>query len=426
MYLGFLDDVSFRWSPNRAASLDLASRSGATVVRTIVRWDEVARTRPRNPGSSWDPAYNFRDVDELVVNAQQRGLEVLLTLWGTPRWANGGAAPSVPPARAADLAGFARAVADRYDGLHAGHPFVRFYSIWNEPNSRRFLEARDRAAVYARLARAGRAGVKLGSPQALVAVGETAARQAPAAFMAAVARAAPDLRFDAWAHHPYPPTAKASPDTPWPWPSVGLKELGRFQRAVGAAFRRPDVPVWVTEYAQSTTAVSPGRQAADLRRAIDLARGVPYVDMFVWLMLRDHRGEPWQSGLVGKPGYAAFRAAAAPLDPRNADVDVDTREAVHLLRVPALELRWHLPTASVVGVTARVGDCSPVEISAKIGRAGWVVVPVGLRPQPGVRYRLDLRIADAHGFAVQRTLELTGVGPQVATDGPCPAGAAGA
>ena len=43
---------------------------------------------------SFDPAYKFGDVDEFVRNAQVRGLEVLITLWGTPTWANGGKKPN--------------------------------------------------------------------------------------------------------------------------------------------------------------------------------------------------------------------------------------------------------------------------------------------------------------------------------------------
>src|SRR5438105_2258014 len=205
MYLGFLDDQSFRFDPDRAAMFDQAKQADASVVRTMVRWNDIAQTRPANAANAWDPAYRFDDLDELVRRAQQHGLEVLLTLYGTPAWANGGRAPNVPPADARDLTDFAHAVAQRYSGATPGFPFARFFSVWNEPNSERFLDAPDAPAAYATLAAAAYAGIKAGSPQALVAIGETASRHAPAAFMEAVARARPDLRFDAWAHHPYPP-----------------------------------------------------------------------------------------------------------------------------------------------------------------------------------------------------------------------------
>ena len=31
----------------------------------------------------------LNDLDELVRDTQKRGMEVLLLIWGTPKWANG-------------------------------------------------------------------------------------------------------------------------------------------------------------------------------------------------------------------------------------------------------------------------------------------------------------------------------------------------
>jgi hypothetical protein len=254
--------------------------------------------------------------------------------------------------------------------------------------------------------------VRAGSPQALVAVGETAARHSPAAFVAAVARLEPGLDFDAWSHHPYPPTAAGSPDSAAAWPNVGLRELGRFGRAVERAFGRDEVPMWVTEYGESTTAVPPARQAADLARAVELAGRLRNVEMLVWLMLNDHRGEPWQSGLVGKPSFHVFRNAAGSLDPRNARVEVDAGAATHVLRVPALELRWHIPASARVGVryTLRAGGrrILAADAAAPIGRDGWVPFALRFRPRLGETYALTVRIEDVHGFEVRRTLELVG------------------
>src|ERR1044071_2813792 len=128
MYLGFLDDTSFRWSTDRADAFDTAREAHASVIRTIVRWSDVARTRPARASSPWDPAYNFDDLDEFVRSAQQRGMEVLLDVWGTPAWANGGRGPNVPPTEADDLREFMRALALRYSGKYPGFPFARFFS----------------------------------------------------------------------------------------------------------------------------------------------------------------------------------------------------------------------------------------------------------------------------------------------------------
>ncbi|HEV2591067.1 MAG TPA: hypothetical protein VGU02_04155 [Gaiellaceae bacterium] len=138
-------------------------------------------------------------------------------------------------------------------------PYARFFSIWNEPNSPTFLSAPDPASAYAALAEAGYGAIKAASPQATVAIGETAAAHAPGTFIDALAAADPTLRFDAWAHHPYPADPSGSPDTPRAWPNAGMRELGRLDNEVASAFGRPDVPLWVTEYGEPGTYVSPSR-----------------------------------------------------------------------------------------------------------------------------------------------------------------------
>ena len=45
MWIGFQDDASFRWRPDRMANLDAAEQSGATIVRTWVNWFQVAPRR---------------------------------------------------------------------------------------------------------------------------------------------------------------------------------------------------------------------------------------------------------------------------------------------------------------------------------------------------------------------------------------------
>src|SRR5712691_1802483 len=90
-------------------------------------------------GFTDDPTYRFDDLDELVRNAQRRGLEVLITIWGTPSWANDGRGPQYAPKDMSDLRDFAEALSSRYSGRYAGYPFVRFFGIWNESNLSTFL-----------------------------------------------------------------------------------------------------------------------------------------------------------------------------------------------------------------------------------------------------------------------------------------------
>jgi hypothetical protein len=339
--IGFHDDLAFRWPPNRHANLDLARREGTTLIRTIVNWSHVAPSRPADAADPFSPAYHLDDLDDLVRSATERGMDVLLTIWGTPAWANGGAGPNVAPTDSNDLREFAEAIAERYSGRYPRYPFVRYFSVWNEPNSAVFLTPQFDAAgrpvaprEYARLVEAAYAGIKEGSPRALVGAGETAARgydrhvagfhdsESPGRFARLVAAAAPRLPFDAWSHHPYPPTDRSSPATPQPWPSVGLADLDALESHLVRWFhRRRPVRLWVTEFAYRTSPPVAGGasyrlQASYLLQAIALAREQPDVDLFVWFGFRDTRGQRWESGLVdrsgnAKPALASFAVGAS-------------------------------------------------------------------------------------------------------------------
>ena len=429
LLVGFQDDVSFRWRADRQALLDEAVAAGATVVRTTIEWARVAPTAPAKPGDPFDPALRLDDVDELVRNAQARGVEVMFTIWGTPGWANGGAGENRLPTRLADLTAFARAVASRYSGRHAGFPFVRYFSVWNEPNLEQFLapqfDRRGRSlspSLYARLYRAAAAGIAAGNPDALLAAGETSARgrdhpsdgrvqesHSPGRFAQLLARVRPRVRFDAWAHHPYPTAPHLPPTQHARWPNVTLLGLPRFGRALDRWFGRP-VPLWLTEYAHETTpheprGVSPRRQAEYAARALQLAAADPRVRMFVWFTFRDDRSNPWQSGLLAraggrKPAFARFATAARPLDARGSiDRAEGGRSAV--VRASALELAYHSGPRAPVQVSAKIAGrrVSGVEPTVP-GRDGWLTVRVPLPSGAPARAVLELDLRDAHGNQV--------------------------
>ena len=431
--------MAFRWRADRASNLDRAGRGGATVIRTIVDWRFAAPRRPADPTDPFAREYRLGDVDELVRNAALRGMEVLLTIWGTPAWANGAARRNVAPRDPEDLRDFAQALASRYSGRHPGYPFVRFYTIWNEPNAGYFLspqfDSRGRSVAprtYAALVAAGYAGIKRGSPSALVGAGETAARGAdrrkprvqdshsPARFARLVAAAAPDLPFDAWAHHPYPRNDRTHPGARQRWPAVGFTGLGRFEASLGRWFDRPEVPVWLTEIAYRTSPEVGGGapyalQAKYLSRALSLARSRPGVRMLVWFIFRDEPGEPWQSGLVdqlgrAKPALATFAGAAASADATTLELAPDAAARELLLRVPALELRSLLPARSGVAVSWLLFSCDRLVTAGttdgRLDTDGWVSLAAELRLSPGASYRLALSIASAGAGSVRREVML--------------------
>src|SRR5262249_9842157 len=294
MWVGFHDDPSFRWVGDRESRVRGASEINADIIRLLVQWNLVAKTRPTTATDPFDPAYEFSDIDEAIRAAQENDQEVVLTISGTPRWANGGKSANVMPTRVSDFGTFARAIASRYSGRFAGYPFVRFWAVWNEPNLQLFLSPQFDSkggsvapANYAKLAAAAYAGIKAGNPRGLVALGETSARgsdnphglrpdHSPGKFSELVAKANPRLKFDAWSHHPYPFNPNSPPTQVVKWPNVSLASLPKYEDNLKLWFHRKSVPIWVTEYGHQTRpedslGITYAQQAAYIQQSISLA-----------------------------------------------------------------------------------------------------------------------------------------------------------
>jgi hypothetical protein len=428
MWVGFHDDPSFRWVPDRDSRIQSASREGATMMRLLVQWNLVAPQRPSNPSSAFDPAYKFDDVDEALRSAQLTDMEVMLTISGTPRWANGGRNPNVIPRRMADFTAFTRAIATRYSGRFAGFPFVRFYSVWNEPNLNLFLTPQFNAAGksvapanYAKLYAAAYAGIKAGSPMAKVAIGETSARgrdrrvpgvsdtHSPGKFAELVAKANPRLKFDAWSHHPYPFNPNSRPSQIVKWPNVSLASLPRFNEELKKFFKRKTAPIWVTEYGhqtrpEDTFGVPYSTQAAYIQQSMALARKLPFVGMFIWFVYQDDQGQPWESGIYTQRGSpkgqspSRFSAVARPLDMRNGVVLVNRGTLTPLLNVHTRRYCVTNPTGTAIGMTWRVFRGS------RLLRVGQQTA--SLRPDCTIAARVQVPGGVARGVAYTVTFEL--------------------
>jgi hypothetical protein len=440
MWIGFHDDPSFRWEPDRTSMLDRARATNATIFRAVVTWAQVAPRRPANATNPFDPVYRLDDVDQLIRDAQARGMEVLLTIWGTPRWANGNKGPAYMPRNLNDLRNFARALAARYSGRYPDRPFVRFWSVWNESNLQLFLapqfDSRGRSVAprnYARLYAAAYSGIKAGNSRALVGVGETSSAgrdrplagksgtHSPGRFAQLVAKANPRLKFDAWAHHPYPVPVRMKPTQKVRWPNVSLASLPQFEKSLDTWFRRKGIPIWITEYGHETrpgepAGVTEAQQASYIRQAISIARRDPRIQMFIWFVFQDTRTSLWQSGLyrlngAAKPGRAAFAAAARPLDARNAVIraKAGTRPMVNMsVREFAASNRPGAP----VGVTYRLTQgARPITVEqpqSLLGVDGWIRFRVDHAVRKGATYRLAVEANDINGNKLRRVLTLRG------------------
>jgi hypothetical protein len=441
MWIGFHDDPSFRWVSDRTDRIQASARANATIMRLLVQWNLVAKTRPANPANPFDPAYVFDDVDEAVRAAQENDQEVILTISGTPSWANGGKSANVMPRRVSDFTAFTRAIASRYSGRLEGFPFVRFWAVWNEPNLQLFLtpqfDRRGRSvapANYAKLYAAAYAGIKAGNPQAQVAIGETSARgsdkptglrptHSPGRFAELVAKANPNLRFDAWSHHPYPFNPNSPPTQVVKWPNVSLASLPRFEENLTKWFKRRTVPIWITEYGHQTKppdslGVSYSRQAAFIQQSISMAASYPFVSMFIWFVLQDDQGQPWESGLYSDGGTpkgispARFATSARPLDARNGVVSIKGGNVTPLVSLYTRRYCATDRTATPIGMTWRVfqggkliavgQQTSPLRIDCTItARLRFNVVK-------GQTYIATFALNDASGVELNRRLTIRG------------------
>ena len=441
MWVGFHDDPSFRWVGDRKARVQGAANTNATIMRLLVQWNLVAKTRPTGPADPFDPAYVFDDVDEAVRSAQDADQEVILTISGTPGWANGGKNPNVMPTRIADFTNFSRAIASRYSGRFMGYPFVRFFSIWNEPNLQLFLspqfDAQGRSVAprnYAQLAAAGYSGVKAGSPRAQVAIGETSARgsdkptglrptHTPGKFAELVAKANPRLRFDAWSHHPYPFNPNSPPRQVVKWPNVSLASLPRFNTSLKSWFKRKSVPIWVTEYGHQTRpedslGVPYSTQAAYIQQSISIAARYPFVNMFIWFVFQDDQGQPWESGIYTRNGSpkgtspARFASTARPFDPRNDLVLLGRGTLTPLVSVYTRRYCATNSAGTPIGMTWRVfvgnrlikvgQQSAPLRADCSI--AARIEIPGGVKR--GTTYLATFAMNDASGVILNRRLTI--------------------
>ena len=89
------------------------------LLRVNLNWGGrlgVAQRRPEFGFDPDDPAYNWSRYDRIVLGADAVGVSVVFTIFGSPRWANGGKLPTRAPRKASDLQDFAFAAAERYAG----------------------------------------------------------------------------------------------------------------------------------------------------------------------------------------------------------------------------------------------------------------------------------------------------------------------
>jgi hypothetical protein len=310
---GIQDDA---WLMDGPGSLDQRITTlqglGAHLVRFTVRWDQVAPTKPvdgRDPG-----AYEWGEYGAVLDALHTGGIRALVTLYGAPRWSNGGLGPNHLPT--SGFGNFAYAAAKRF-------PWVHLWTVWNEPNTTIYSMPVSPALYVRRLLNPGYAALHQASAANRVAGGVTSPRKtasgmAPLTFLRGMHAA--HARLDAYAQNPYPLSPNETPErgSCSACSYFTMATLPLIRSSVTRYFGPKQI--WLTEYGYQTNppdrilGVSQAKQAEYLGEAALRVWREPGVTVLIQFLVRD---EPslggWQSGLYTVSGAPKLAARAFPL-----------------------------------------------------------------------------------------------------------------
>ncbi len=318
------------WNP---ATADLAGRrvrdAGARTLLIGTDWSTIAPTSPppgfdaANPA---DPSYDWTMLDSRVRTAVKWGLTPLIQLAGTPAWATDYTGPAGTNApRPGDLGRFALAAARRYSGSFGGLPRVRYWHVYNEPNSGFFFTPQregDRArspGLYRAMVQYMAGAVKSVHEDNLIVAGElfpfdskTGSQSVGPQEFARTLLCLPGgqdgtdcggLPIDVFSVHPY---TQGSPAKQAFGPTgVSLGDLPEMKalldQAVALGKVRPRGPLqfWVTELSYDSNPPDPKGVPLNLQRrwtAEAIFRSwLAGATNFVWFLLRDQPRAPERS-----------------------------------------------------------------------------------------------------------------------------------
>jgi hypothetical protein len=310
---GIQDDAWLAYGPGTLDQrLTTLQSLGVGIVRFTLRFDQVAPQKPASPRSS--AAYDWGTAGEVLDALHARGIPALVTLYGSPRWANGGGSAGQLPTTG--FGNFAYAASKRF-------PWVHLWTAWNEPNNHMFTSPVSPALYVRNVLNPAYVALHQASSANRVAGGVTSPRKAPSGmapltFMQGMHAA--HARLDAYAQNPYPVDRG---ETPTSSPcrtcdSFTMARLPLIRANVTRYFGAK--PLWLTEYGYQTNppdrllGVSYAKQALYLGEAALRVWQQSGVTILISFLIRD---EPslggWQSGLFTVGGTAKLSYHAFPL-----------------------------------------------------------------------------------------------------------------
>jgi hypothetical protein len=300
---------------------------GAGIWETSLSWIDVAARRPAKPTDPADPAYAWpARLDAQIAEAARYGITVLVSVSGTPGWANHGRAWNYAPTEPQDYADYVAAASKRYPG-------VRRWLIWGEPSKAANFRPTGRkgAERYARILDASYRSLKQVKRSNIVIGGNTytIGDVRPLTWIRELrlpSGKAP--RMDYYGHNPF---TKRTPRLNQPPLGHGYADFGDLDTLADALDRnlgrRPDgkrLPIFISELCFPTDHpnwefnfhLTRATQAEWMADALKLTRTWPRLVTLGYLGLYDFpvrpAGDQVDSGLVTlagvrKPAFDAFR-----------------------------------------------------------------------------------------------------------------------
>ncbi len=273
--------------------VEAISRAGFGIVRVDFTWNVM---EPR-PG-----AYRWDISDGVVQDAEARGVEVFGILGYCPQWASSGKDEFYPPRSQAEWQAFVNAIVSRYRG------HVRFWSLWNEPNSDSFFHGSVEQFIRQVLI-PGAQAAKAADPNCRI-VGPELAHLEGAHWDTwldrILAEAGPSI--DVISHHCYKPKPnevfRMLEGPSRPWDSKPVQQIIEKNRQQGK-------PFWLSEFGWESTKVGQDRQTGYLISMLRQAPKRRWISRIFIYELRDSPREPG-FGLMSyagnpKPSYTAVR-----------------------------------------------------------------------------------------------------------------------
>jgi hypothetical protein len=138
------------WGPaevNGVSQFPVYAQLGVGIWQTTISWRDIATRRPADPTDPDDPAYAWPTATEAQIKQAARyGITVLISVAGTPGWANGGGDWNVAPENPADFGAFMAAASRHFPAVHR-------WLIWGEPSREANFSPTGKAGarLYARM-----------------------------------------------------------------------------------------------------------------------------------------------------------------------------------------------------------------------------------------------------------------------------------